>query len=1019
MAVSLRKEGHQVVLAGSTEDAIARTWAEPPALLVAALELPGEDGLSLVRQLRVRPGWERTPVLLLVRERSLDVLTRGLELGVEEYLTQPVFVRELIARVGLIADREAQRDALDLTAGGRVTGSLMGMALADVLTNLAHQHGTGVLYLEEDDRRGRIYVRDGAPVNARVGDLEGRDALFRAFRWAGGGYTFDPRPVDEPDRIGGTVAGLVGEAVERLDRWERLWSRMPASDPVLETNFSAIAAAGGDLPRDVRTILLLCDGVRRLSRVVDDSPFDDLETIGALERLLARGLVAPAERAPAAAEQRAPSGTGLRAWVHKEGGGEPEWDVDERVETVPEADSGKAPPQRTPAAEPELPVDLEVGYRLGQVGSDRDDYELTQPSIPVPVELEAADLEPSDDRYADELRRVEADARERAAAILKEAEAAREAAGRARREAEEARRRAKEETERRSEARRTPALAAATPPPVVPIEPDEPPAFDDDGPPQARAASLPALDTEEWQIEEATPFPMPLPDVVAVPELEFGPQQDLDLDGGDLGPVPHDRDSVPPPIDDWGDDLGDFDADPLAQDGLDALLDQDDDGETPFPAPGPQEAREPRFDEPAGDPAGGDEGFGGLDDDLGDLLDFDDLAVAPSGVLDDEDVPHDGGAEPSTAPWLPTGEEDEGDEAPGRPDPEDSVTAPRPALREAGADPAPADEDFADTWASLDAVGEVDEAFVGDGGLDDVPNPPAGDRTASDQEDLRTWPSMADIRRERELPSLADAPVAIPGELPSDLRRRAEAEGIPEDEPEHYPKAFYVALALFVALSAVGGGWFIWMRAKRPPDPIPAGGKVAAVAPRVDDPSYPVTPGSLHRAREEAAARAPVEPEQAGESTPAADPPPTREAEEPKEPEIELPKDLPKHPGGRGKGHVALFKQAEKLRKRGKLPEAVEAYVEALALQPGHVPSLLGLGNAYFDIGRPAEALKVLKQAVKAAPDRPEAHLALGMVYQEQNRNDEAARAYRRFLEIAPKHKHAAEVRVVLERLSR
>ena len=97
----------------------------------------------------------------------------------------------------------------------------------------------------------------------------------------------------------------------------------------------------------------------------------------------------------------------------------------------------------------------------------------------------------------------------------------------------------------------------------------------------------------------------------------------------------------------------------------------------------------------------------------------------------------------------------------------------------------------------------------------------------------------------------------------------------------------------------------------------------------------------------------------------------------------------------------------------------MEVYVEALAIKPRHVSSLLGLGNAYFDMGRASDALKVLKQAVKASPNRPEAHLALGMVYQEQDRNDDAARAYKRFLEIAPKHKHAAEVRVVLERLTR
>ena len=61
-----------------------------------------------MRRLRERSEWAGIPVIFLATQRSVEDKIRGLELGVEDYLTKPIFVRELLARVNVVLARRTQ-----------------------------------------------------------------------------------------------------------------------------------------------------------------------------------------------------------------------------------------------------------------------------------------------------------------------------------------------------------------------------------------------------------------------------------------------------------------------------------------------------------------------------------------------------------------------------------------------------------------------------------------------------------------------------------------------------------------------------------------------------------------------------------------------------------------------------------------------------------------------------------------------------------------------------------------------
>src|SRR5213078_1769417 len=99
--------------------------------------LPNLDGYSFVSRLKEKPEWGSIPVVFLTSQKSIEDKIRGLELGVEDYLTKPIFVRELIARVNLLLARRTQENIaqpkVSMTGRTRFSGSIQDMAVVDLL----------------------------------------------------------------------------------------------------------------------------------------------------------------------------------------------------------------------------------------------------------------------------------------------------------------------------------------------------------------------------------------------------------------------------------------------------------------------------------------------------------------------------------------------------------------------------------------------------------------------------------------------------------------------------------------------------------------------------------------------------------------------------------------------------------------------------------------------------------------------------------------------------------------------
>lgn len=96
LATCLVKEGYDVATAVSGEAMYDVLDREDIDLILLDLTLPDEDGLVLARQLRTRSS---LPIIVLTsRDEQVDRLA-ALEIGVDDYLTKPCDIKELVLRV--------------------------------------------------------------------------------------------------------------------------------------------------------------------------------------------------------------------------------------------------------------------------------------------------------------------------------------------------------------------------------------------------------------------------------------------------------------------------------------------------------------------------------------------------------------------------------------------------------------------------------------------------------------------------------------------------------------------------------------------------------------------------------------------------------------------------------------------------------------------------------------------------------------------------------------------------------
>jgi two-component system OmpR family response regulator len=112
----LKMHGFTVTLCDGGKSLRTAIDGSMPDLVVLDLNMPEEDGLSIIRDLKSRIN---VPVIMLTATASPIDRVVGLELGADDYVAKPCELRELMARIRSVLRRSAPAKAVAGTAAAK------------------------------------------------------------------------------------------------------------------------------------------------------------------------------------------------------------------------------------------------------------------------------------------------------------------------------------------------------------------------------------------------------------------------------------------------------------------------------------------------------------------------------------------------------------------------------------------------------------------------------------------------------------------------------------------------------------------------------------------------------------------------------------------------------------------------------------------------------------------------------------------------------------------------------------
>ncbi len=383
MEVSLKKAGFQVTTAIHGKDALEKVQISPPDLVLSETRMPELDGFELCKVIKSDDRFRHIPFVFLTSQKAVEAKVKGLEQGADDYLTKPIYIKEVVTRVRMILQKvEKERTDRKETKNGFV-GNLADMGVVDLVQTFEIGRKTGVIKLE-GERAGVVYFKEGRVIDAELGRLRGENAFYRMLNTFEGKFEVSFVTIDRPERIEVSTQGLLMEGMRRLDEWGRMLEQLPPLETIFELDYSQLSDRLAEIPDEVNGLLRLFDGRRNLSRVVDDSDFEDLAALGIISKLYFEGLIREVGTPPTEGDDK-PKKPGIEEWLNTgpaPAGGEPAL----APAVTPAVPLPPAPPPIVPLPGPSYP-------------SVEEEIDAAEPEIPtapteIPIEVAPPPPEP-------------------------------------------------------------------------------------------------------------------------------------------------------------------------------------------------------------------------------------------------------------------------------------------------------------------------------------------------------------------------------------------------------------------------------------------------------------------------------------------------------------------------------------------------------------------------------------------------------------------------------------------------
>jgi CheY-like chemotaxis protein len=214
----------EVIVADDGADALLKVIDEPPDAILCDYKMPGLNGRQLFEKLRGRQTTHHIPFLFMASRADIEERLRPLVDGVEDFITKPFLVKDLVRITKRVVDRlHLEKLQTKGSRPGVIQGRLEEMSMIDLMQSLEMGQKSCRLVVKKGAESGELYFSGGQCRDAKSGAVEGDDAVYRVLLWTEGEFEIDFGAANASNRTTTTrnTTGLLMEAMRLMDEASR------------------------------------------------------------------------------------------------------------------------------------------------------------------------------------------------------------------------------------------------------------------------------------------------------------------------------------------------------------------------------------------------------------------------------------------------------------------------------------------------------------------------------------------------------------------------------------------------------------------------------------------------------------------------------------------------------------------------------------------------------------------------------------------------------------------------------
>jgi CheY-like chemotaxis protein len=214
----------EVIVAADGADALLKVVDDPPDVVLCDYKMPGLNGRQLFEKLRGREATRHIPFLFMASRADIEERLRPLVDGAEDFIAKPFLVKDLVRSAKKVVDRlHLEKLQKRASRPGVIQGRLEEMSMIDLMQSLEMGQKSCRLQVQKGTERAELFFASGQCRDAKIGNLNGDNAVFKIVLWTEGEFEidFNAANASSANTTTRSTTGLLMEAMRLMDESNR------------------------------------------------------------------------------------------------------------------------------------------------------------------------------------------------------------------------------------------------------------------------------------------------------------------------------------------------------------------------------------------------------------------------------------------------------------------------------------------------------------------------------------------------------------------------------------------------------------------------------------------------------------------------------------------------------------------------------------------------------------------------------------------------------------------------------